>query len=134
MQLKPQLALLHVADAFEGALQTVPQAPQLDVSVCVSTQEPLQSVVGAEQLVVHAPAAHTWFAPHAAPQAPQLFLSVCVSTHAPLQYVYPALHVSWHWPTEQVALPLGGGLQACPQVPQFWVSDDTLLHAPLHSS
>ncbi len=76
---------MHVGDAPVGALHTVAQAPQLDVSELVSTQEPLQSTVGGEQLLAQLPPAQTWVGSHAAPQAPQFALSLARSTHAPLQ-------------------------------------------------
>jgi hypothetical protein len=49
---------------------TVPQVPQLPLSVVVSTQLPLQQVFPALHLL---------------PQVPQLLLSVLVSTQVPLQ-------------------------------------------------
>lgn len=54
--------------------QTLPQLPQLLLSVLVFTQEPKQTVPEHEPPRQHAPAAQT------VPQLPQLLLSVCVFT------------------------------------------------------
>jgi hypothetical protein len=50
-------------------------------------------------------------------------------TQFPLHSVWPLGHVVVHVPPMQ-AIPL---MQACPQVPQFWLSVWTLVQVPLHS-
>lgn len=67
----------------------VPQAPQFEVLVDVSTQAPLQAKrpLPQEQL----PLTQVWPAPQVLPQAPQLLALVFMSTHAPLQAVKPLL-------------------------------------------
>jgi hypothetical protein len=59
--------------------------PQLEKSVCRSTQEPLQRVFPPGQR--HCPPEHTWPKAHAVPQPPQLFGSTSVTTHFPAQRV-----------------------------------------------
>jgi hypothetical protein len=61
-----------------GKLHVVPQAPQLALSVCSSTQVPLQFVRPAWQLNVHFPLEQALPAGHAVPQLPQLAWSDCV--------------------------------------------------------
>ena len=56
--------------AFVGDVQTVPHLPQLDVSVAMSTHEPLQ-LVCVPQLLVQLPALHTVPAPQTVAQSPQ---------------------------------------------------------------
>jgi len=108
--------------------QTVPQAPQLDVSVDVLEHVPPHSVGDdAGQPDAHAyvlpEAAHTGVPPlHTVPQAPQLD-EVSSWTQAPLQRVYPdsqrspqdpATHVGWELATVAV--------HAVPQVLQLSTS------------
>ncbi len=61
-------------------MHTVPQAPQFEVSLVVSTQDAPQ-VVFAPQSVVHFPPWQTCPAPHALPHAPQFLGSEVWSTH-----------------------------------------------------
>jgi hypothetical protein len=65
----------------------LPQLPQLEVSVCSTTQAPSQFFVPGGQLVVHVPLAHTWFVPQGIAHMPQLLVSDCSSTQAPLHAV-----------------------------------------------
>ena len=90
---------------------TVPQAPQLLLSVCELTQLPLQSVVPVAQ--PQAPIAHTRPVGQARPQAPQLAASVWVLTHTRPQSVEPV--GQRQAPIWQV-WPVG---QAMPQAPQL---------------
>jgi hypothetical protein len=108
--------LLHTS----GAVQVVPQAPQLAGSSLRSTHTPLQLVVGAGHAQV--PALHSKPCAHVLPQAPQLSSSVCVSTqlaphcvravpqdetHAPLLHVSPAPQTLPHAPQLFGSLPVG---------------------------
>ena len=71
----------QVGLALAGAVQTTPHLPQFEVSVFVSTQEPLQSV-SAPQLAVHMPPLQTSPAAHAFEQLPQCCAFDCVSMHS----------------------------------------------------
>lgn len=64
------LAPLQRGAAFAGALHTVPQAPQFDVSVARSAQASSQGVL-LPQSVAHCPERHTSPPPQAAPHLPQ---------------------------------------------------------------
>ena len=65
---------------------TLPQVPQLELSLWGSTHEWLQSVVVGGHWPTHALLAHTGVAPvHLTPQPPQLFGSMDVGMHLPLQ-------------------------------------------------
>src|SRR5436190_13742430 len=80
VQVKPQVLAAQVGVPFAGAPQTLPQPPQLEVLLAVSTQ-PLQSVVPDGHMpVVHLPAAQTAPAPHVVMQSPQCILSELKST------------------------------------------------------
>ena len=98
----------------------MPQAPQLEESVCVLRQLPLQDVKPAEQ--THAPLLQTWFVPHALPQAPQLAGSFTAShtfpQYTPLTQVQALAEHTW---------PVS---HACEQAPQFAGSDDVSVHVP----
>jgi hypothetical protein len=75
-----------VPDAHElPPAQAVPQVPQLELSVWVSTQAPLHAVWPVAQLVAHEPLEQTSADVQAVPQAPQLAGSAWVFTHCPLQ-------------------------------------------------
>jgi hypothetical protein len=67
--------------------QTLPHAPQFEVSVAVETQLPEQFVVPLGQLTVHAPFEQLRPVPQGLSQAPQFAASVLVSTQAPEQSV-----------------------------------------------
>jgi len=73
---------VHTGFAFGGALHTVPHPPQFEVSLAVSTHEPLQSVF-VPQSVEQAPALQTLPAGHAVAQSPQCAAFESTSTHAP---------------------------------------------------
>jgi hypothetical protein len=103
---------------------TVPQAPQLLLSVAVFTHAPPHEVVPAGQ--AQAPAAQLVPPVQALPQAPQLALSVDVSTQAPPQAVVPAGQV--HTPATQDLPPV----QALPQAPQLALSVDVFTQAAPH--
>ena len=55
----PQFPPLQIGRAFGAPAQTVPHPPQFDVSVAVTTHEPLHSMVPAEHPPLHTPPAHT---------------------------------------------------------------------------
>jgi hypothetical protein len=78
-QSSTQLPWLHTSPVE----QVVPQAPQLDGSLVVSTQTPLQEV-SVPQLPVQTPERHASFAGQALEQPPQFAGSVARLTHAPL--------------------------------------------------
>jgi hypothetical protein len=66
------------------ALHVLPHAPQLALSVLVSTHPPLQLVVPPEHAAEeHAPPWQVWVLVHIVPHAPQLLGSVAVLVHAP---------------------------------------------------
>jgi hypothetical protein len=69
-----------------GAEHTVPQAPQLEVSLSSVTQDPLQ-LLWAPQSVPQVPAVHTFPLAQAMAQPPQCAASEAVLTHAPEQFV-----------------------------------------------
>jgi hypothetical protein len=75
-----QSAMTHESPGW----QTVPQAPQLVLSACVSVQkEPHSTSGGGHGLAgTQAPAVHVRPAGQASPHAPQLVGSLCVSTQA----------------------------------------------------
>jgi hypothetical protein len=70
-QLKVQLPSLQSGVAPGGAVQERAQAPQFELSSFVSTHEPLQFVVPAEQRVTQAPALQTAPSPQTRSQSPQ---------------------------------------------------------------
>jgi hypothetical protein len=72
--------------------QTVPQAPQLAVSLVVSTHAPLHVVRPIVQVIVHTPDEHTWPMAQAVPQAPQWAGLDCRSTHASPQRTSVPMH------------------------------------------
>lgn len=89
--MNPQVPLLHDAVALPTlVVHFFPHAPQLFVSVCSSTHDPLQfdwpdaqpdTHVDPEQAGVPASGRHL------SPHAPQLFVSLVRSTQAPLHSV-----------------------------------------------
>jgi hypothetical protein len=95
----------------------MPHVPQLETSVIVSTQLPLQSIVPDGQPQV--PEAHSSPASHAVSQSPQWASSVMRSTQIASasmpQIIIGAGHASVHAPPEQDS-PMGHSL---PQEPQF---------------
>lgn len=68
----PQLGTHFAAWQNSPAAHACPQLPQLEVSVPVSTQAPLQALVPALQALVQAPLTQTSVPVQALPQAPQL--------------------------------------------------------------
>jgi hypothetical protein len=103
-------------------VQTVPQAPQLVVSLAVSTHTPLHEVVpeGHRQR----PVEHDVPAGQRVPQAPQLFESVAVFTQVVPQVTLPAGHV--HAPAVHTC----EGPQVTPQAPQLLASTAVLAQRP----
>jgi hypothetical protein len=79
----PQLAVQCPAEHACPAPQTVPHAPQLALSLCVSMHDFPHSVVPVAQLVEHAPFEHTCPPVQAVPHAPQFDGSYCVLVQLP---------------------------------------------------
>ena len=77
--------LAQIGRAFVAPGQTFPQLPQLDVSVAVTTHDPLHSVVPLVQPFSHSPSAQTVPVAHDVVQAPQCAASVWRLTQALLQ-------------------------------------------------
>jgi hypothetical protein len=65
----------------------LPQDPQLELSVCSSTQAVLHGESGGVHVNVHWPAAQSCAPTHRLPQLPQSFGSVWRLTHTPPQFV-----------------------------------------------
>ena len=61
----------QVGRALVAPGHTMPHIPQFDVSVAVSTHEPLQSVVPAGHPIWHEPSVHTMAPVHDLPHMPQ---------------------------------------------------------------
>ena len=72
---------------ISGAVQVVPQLPQLFESELVTVQRALapepHTISPCEQVTWHAPVVQTLPGPHVEPHVPQLPGSFCVSTHTP---------------------------------------------------
>jgi hypothetical protein len=66
-----------------GTSHSMPQAPQLNGSLCTSTQELLQAIRPALHDASHWPMLHNEPAGHTTPQRPQLYASPCTSTQLP---------------------------------------------------
>ncbi len=92
LHVKVHLLEAH-ADAAFAMEHALPQWPQLDTLLVMSTHEPLQSVWLAGQPDTQFEFEQSGVLPlHAFPHPPQLFLSVAVLTHAPAQLVEGAAH------------------------------------------
>jgi hypothetical protein len=115
LQLKPQAPPLHVVAALAGVGQTMPHAPQLEVSLPRARQAPLQGVCPLGHTLVHDPLAQTCPAPQARPQAPQFAPSAWRFRQVPLQLVKPGPQTTAQPPATQLC-PVG---QTRPQLPQF---------------
>jgi hypothetical protein len=111
----PQLPPLQVVEALPRVGQTLPQVPQLDVSLPRVRHAPLQGVWPLGQTLVHVPLEQTCPAPHARPQAPQLAPSAWRFRQVPLQLVKPGPQTTAHPPATQLC-PVG---HTRPQPPQF---------------
>lgn len=85
VQAKSHTPTAQVAVALTGGMHTLPQAPQFDVLLDRSTQDPSQSMSVPGQPAAHLPAPQTCPPVHGLPQSPQLALSDITSTQAPLQ-------------------------------------------------
>ncbi len=133
VQLKPHCPPEQNACPPVGAVQALPQAPQLNTSEPVETHCPPQFVVPPGQFSVHTPLEQTWPEPQALPQAPQLALSVCLFTHALPHSESPVPQLGVHVPLAHAMLPpVGAAGQALPQAPQLLLSVAVLTQAPLH--
>ena len=95
--------MLHTPIRHEpGFGHTLPQVPQLVVSLAVSVQRPLQTVnVAGQPTGAQAPVVQRWPDGQAFPQAPQWALLVARSTQALPQVVCPVGHNSRHAPESQ---------------------------------
>ena len=95
----------------------MPHAPQLLLSVAVSTHEPSHTLP-LVQTATQLPAEHVSPSGHGLLQPPQLCGLVLVSRQAPEQRSSPAAHVAVHWPLTH-AWP---ALHVLPQSPQLLLS------------
>lgn len=135
LQLKPHWPLIHVGDAFAGALHTVPHPPQFEASVCVLTHALPHLLKPALHPKSHWPALQIGYpfggGEQTVPQPPQLEVETCVSTHEPLQFlsVVPGQLVP-QVPMPEHTRPAAHGLL---QPPQFKGSDSTSTHELPHS-
>jgi hypothetical protein len=111
---------------FSQYATTVPQAPQLSGSCCVSTQLLLHCVTGHGS---QPPFLHTSFAAQALPQAPQLSRSFSRSfcCAGPPSGALP--QVEKPGATQAPFWQLVGMAQTTPQPPQLALSESTALHA-----
>lgn len=99
-----------------GVGQTLPQVPQLVVSLAVSVQTPLQTVkVAGHPTGTQAPAVQRWPDGHALPQVPQWALLVARSAQALPHIICEAGHISRHDPLSQT----WPTAQRLPQAPQL---------------
>ena len=129
-----QVAPHAPAEQTWPAPQVVPQAPQLVLSLRVSTSQPLagswsqSAKPEAHAATAHAPPAHValaWGSAHVQPQAPQLASLVRrlvsqPSLAVPLQSPAPALQrTTVHAPAAQPLAATPGSAQAVPHWPQF---------------
>ncbi len=101
--------------------QNTPHAPQLNVSVCVFTHRPKQSVWPAGH-AAQDPAMQAWPAGQTTPHMPQLLTSLATVRHTPLQLSCPAGQT--HTPAEHV-MP---AMQNRPHAPQLIESVAVLTH------
>ena len=98
--------------------QAVPQAPQLETSVCISVHAPLQRF-GEAAGQLHVPLAHVPPV-QVFPQAPQLAVSVFMFTHVVPHKVlghegdWAGGHASWHEPSEHLEKPVGHAARQFP--------------------
>lgn len=107
-------------------LQSMPQPPQLSLSVCRSLHPSGQLVCPELQTTTHAPFVHAVPLAQTWPHVPQFDRSVWTSTHAPLQLVCPPEQTSKQLPPEQIC-PFAHTL---PQPPQLVALVCTSTQAP----
>jgi hypothetical protein len=108
-------------------VQTLPQDPQLAVSVCVLVQAVPQSVGLPEFGHLHPPPVHVCADGQTLPQDPQLAVSVCVLVQALPQKFGDELEGHAHALDWQVS----AAGHAWPQVPQLLPSLESVAQAPL---
>jgi hypothetical protein len=104
--------------------QPTPQAPQLPLSLVVSTQAPEQEARPAGQAAMQRPSEHSCFEEQAWPHAPQFVGSAVRRTHWVPHKVVP-----WgqrHRPVRH-SFPAS---QALPQAPQLFESEERSTQAP----
>ena len=93
LQVMPHVPEEQVAEPFEGGLgQAFPHVPQLDASVCLLTQEPLQLVKFGLQTMLHAPVVQEGVPlalGQACPHAPQLLRSLVRLVSQPSVCLFP---------------------------------------------
>ena len=124
----------HAATAL-GKEHTVPQVPQLDVSVPLCTSQPsearpLQSEYPTLQAYPQRPLAHDGealgTAGHTVPQVPQLEGSVARLVHDPEQLVSEPAQVTTQTPREHTC----PDTHAVPHAPQLFTSELVSLQTP----
>src|SRR5262245_7018890 len=115
----PQAPPAHVAVPLAGVGQTLPQLPQLEMSVPVAMHWPAQSLNPVSHAMPHTPFAHVawpfWGWAQAVPHPLRFAGSVLVSTQAVPHWVVPTGQLTSHLPAEQTSMLL----QAMPQLPQL---------------
>ena len=146
LQEKPHAPLEHVAPAFAGVGQALPQPPQCATVVRVLVSQPsvglpLQSPKPMLHAKLHALLAQVVVAlalfGQTFPQKPQFCGSEAgVDSHPsgsiPLQLALPAAHTAMHDPAEQTPVAEGYGPHALPHVPQLAGSFDVFTQALPH--
>jgi hypothetical protein len=130
-QLNEQLASRQAGVALSGALQALPQAPQLAGSEPTSTQEFEQSRVPCAHDKLQLPPVHTSFAAQRVAQSPQCSLLDLVSTQAPPQFVVPLLQRMSQLEALHTAVPFAGLSHLVPQAPQLRGSELSATQTPL---
>ena len=91
-----RVSMQRALEQVSPALQALPQAPQLLVSLVRSRQPIPQSVVGGVHGEKHVPKPHSSPEPQRRPHAPQLFGSTRKSVHPPSQATSGAEQRSTH--------------------------------------
>ena len=126
MQLTPQAPSVQVGVPLAGIGQSLPQAPQLSVSLLVRRHCPSQAVKPAWQVIPQTPSVHVALplagTVHACPQPLQCAGSDCVSTHVPLQFVVAPEQSSAQVPPSQTSLEAQGWEQPPQWLRLVWVS------------
>lgn len=129
--MKSQLPCTHSGAPFAGAVQPLPQVPQLAVSVDVSVHEPLQSVRVPPHTEPQIPLLQTSPLGQVLPHSPQCSAFEAKLTQAPSHSVRPVLQAMPQVPAEHLALPpLAGGGHTVSQSPQCCVSSLVRKQAP----
>jgi hypothetical protein len=140
LQVTVHTRLVQAPEPLAGAVgHTVPQVPQLALSLVGLTQVLLHTMSGDEHTLRQAPAKQMALEAQRLPQAPQLLRSSVVGVSQPLeampsQLPKPAVHdARVQAPLVQAGLPLAN-VQVRPQVPQLVTVLVRLVSQPLLSS